>query len=273
MKKSKRGESMNKITGEEIKKVVKEHYGKVAAGSSSCCGSGGSPCCGSDSSPVQISEKIGYRQDDIGTIPDGADLGLGCGNPLGQAMIKPGDTVLDLGSGGGIDCFLAARKVGPQGRVIGVDMTPEMINRARRNAEAGGFKNVEFHQGEIEALPVENDSVNLVISNCVINLSPDKPKVYSEIYRVLKPGGTVSISDIVAYKPLTEEWQKNLEALASCVSGAALIEELQKIMTSIGFADIQISPDKKSGQTIKEWFPESGLEDYIVSAHITARKP
>jgi SAM-dependent methyltransferase len=273
MRKPNKEKNMNTSQNDELKKVVKEHYGKVAVNASGCCGSGSSPCCGPGESLTQISEKIGYRPDEISQIPDGADLGLGCGNPLGLAKIKEGDTILDLGSGGGIDCFIASKKVGPLGKVIGVDMTPEMITRARRNAEAAGYKNVEFRLGDIEALPVADDSVNLIISNCVINLSPNKRQVYAEAFRVLKPGGEISISDIVAFKPLSEEWRKNLEAFAACVSGAALIDDLLEILKTSGFVDIQITPDSRSRQMIKEWFPGSGLEEYITSAHVSARKP
>ncbi len=264
---------MNTSKNNELKKVVKEHYGKVAVNATGCCGNGSLPCCGSGDSLTQISERIGYRPDEISNLPEGAVLGLGCGNPLGLARIKEGDTILDLGSGGGIDCFLASRKVGPRGKVIGIDMTPEMVARARRNADSGNYQNVEFRLGDIEALPVESNSVNLIISNCVINLSPNKKKVYAEAFRVMKPGGELSISDIVAYKPLSDEWRQNLEAFSACVSGAALIDELLEILRACGFVDVKITPDPESSRMIKEWYPGSGLEEYLVSAHLSARKP
>ncbi len=200
-------------------------------------------------------------------------MGLGCGNPQAIAALKPGEAVLDLGSGGGVDCFLVAKQVGPSGRVIGVDMTPEMISRARANAAKAAYANVEFRLGEIEHLPLADSSVDVVISNCVVNLSPDKPGVYREVFRVLRPGGRVAISDVVATVPMPEELRRDLALLSGCVAGAATVTELERTLTEIGFQSVRIQPKEESRQFIRDWAPGRGIEQYVVSATIEAVKP
>jgi SAM-dependent methyltransferase len=214
---------------------------------------------------------MGYTEDDLSSVPEGANLGLGCGNPQAIAAIRPGETVLDLGSGGGFDCFLAARRVGPAGRVIGVDMTPEMISKARDNARRVSASNVEFRLGEIEHLPVSDASVSVILSNCVINLSPDKGSVFREAFRVLQPGGRIAISDVVALRPLPPELAESVQALTGCVAGAASVNELQKLLRAAGFASVQIEPRPESRTIIAQCMP--GTEDYIASATIEATKP
>lgn len=222
-----------------IKKVVKKAYGKVARQKSSCCGPVDS-CCGATQTAQDISPRIGYSRQDILAVPEGADMGLGCGNPIALASLQEGETVLDLGAGGGFDCFLAANKVGPSGKVIGVDMTPEMIKKARQNAREGGYKNVEFRLGEVEKLPVKNCSVDVVISNCVINLVPDKKQAFSEAFRTLKPGGRIMISDIVLLKELPERIRESLELYVGCLSGAALKEKYLGAVKEAGFLEVKI---------------------------------
>src|SRR5512136_2579185 len=219
---------------QEIKKVVRQRYARAATqgGGCGCGGVAASSCCGSNDVAQNISKAVGYSDEDIGAVPEGANLGLGCGNPVALASLKEGEVVLDLGAGGGFDCFLAAQKVGKSGRVIGVDMTPEMVARARQNAERQGFNNVEFRLGEIEHLPVADASVDVIISNCVVNLSPDKTQVYREAFRVLKPGGRLAISDVVAYGPLPEELRADLGAWSMCAAGALPIDELKATLES-----------------------------------------
>jgi SAM-dependent methyltransferase len=200
-------------------------------------------------------------------------MGLGCGNPQAIAALKPGETVLDLGSGGGFDCFLAARQVGKTGRVIGVDMTADMIAKARKNARKGDYSNVEFRLGEIEHLPVADASVDVIISNCVINLSPEKLDVFREVYRILKPGGRLAISDVVATAPLPPELKNDLDLLSACVSGAATVVEITVMLQEAGFQDIQIQTRDESRELIREWVPGKNVQDYIVSATIEAIKP
>jgi arsenite methyltransferase len=229
---------------EEIKKTVREKYGRIAQPSSccgpvnTCCGPQVS-CCG-DTPTLEISKKIGYTQEELKAIPEGADLGLGCGNPVAIASLKEGDTVLDLGSGAGIDCFLAAKRVGPKGRIIGVDMTPEMLERARENVKRTEYENVEFRLGEIEHLPVADSSIDVVISNCVINLSPDKGQVFNEAYRVLKPGGRLMVSDIVLTRELPESIKNSIEAYIGCVAGALLKDTYLETIEAAGFKDVTI---------------------------------
>jgi len=216
---------------------------------------------------------LGYSPDELAGAPAGANLGLGCGNPQAIAGLRPGETVLDLGSGGGFDCFLAARQVGPTGRVIGVDMTPQMIGKARENARAAGTSNVEFRLGEIEHLPLEDGSVDVILSNCVINLSPSKPDVVREAFRVLRPGGRLAISDVVATAPLPERFREADSALTGCVSGAASVAELQRMLTEAGFAEVAVRPRAESRAFIKDWLPGTGVEAYLASATIEATKP
>lgn len=226
----------------EIKKAVREGYAKVAKGSSSCCGSNSS-CCGKSDDGQKISEKIGYTKDDIGSVPDGADLGLGCGNPIALASLKKGEIVLDLGSGAGFDCFLAANKVEEEGKVIGVDMTPEMIDKARKNAAKGLYTNVEFRLGEIEHLPVADNSVDVIISNCVINLAPDKAQVFGEAFRVIKPGGRLMVSDIVLLGELPEAVKSSISAYVGCVSGAMMKDDYIEAIKQAGFQEVTIAEE------------------------------
>ncbi len=260
-------------TGEEntIREAVRDRYAEIAKAGSSCCGN--STCCGGAESPDSTSALLGYTKEALALAPEGANLGLGCGNPQVIADLKPGEVVLDLGAGAGFDCFLAARAVGPMGQVIGVDMTPEMVARARENAGKAGMGHVEFRLGEIEHLPLADASVDVIISNCVINLSPDKPAVFRDAFRVLKPGGRLAVSDVVATAKLPEEWRKDMKVLSGCISGAAEIGELAGIMIEAGFMDVNIEPKEKSREFIREWQPGTRLEDYVVSADIRAMKP
>jgi len=224
---------------EETKKVVREGYAKIARQDTSCCGPVSS-CCGSTNLAEEISKSIGYTEEEIKAVPEGANLGLGCGNPVTLASLREGETVLDLGSGGGFDCFLAADRVGQNGRVIGVDMTPEMIEKARENAGKGDYGNVEFRLGEIENLPAADNSVDVIISNCVINLAPDKSKVFTEAYRVLKPGGRLMISDIVLLRELPDFIKNSIEAYIGCLSGAMMRGEYIKSIKAAGFQEVGI---------------------------------
>jgi len=219
------------------------------------------------------STKLGYSADDLTAVPQGANMGLGCGNPRAIAALQPGEVVLDLGSGGGFDCFLAAQRVGPTGRAIGVDMTPEMIGKARQNAEVGSYTNVEFRLGEIEALPVADSIADVIISNCVINLSPEKPRVFREAYRVLKPGGRLAVSDVVATAELPENVRHDLALYTGCVAGACTIAALETMLHEAGFEHIVIEPNDASRAFIQEWAPGRNIEDYVISASITASKP
>ena len=225
----------------DVKTSVREHYAAVVRGNTSCCGPtpASSSCCGS-SAPTAISKAIGYSDAELGAVPEGANLGLGCGNPLAFAALKEGDVVVDLGSGAGFDCFLAARRVGPEGRVIGVDMTPEMLDRARANAAKDGIANVEFRLGEIESLPVADASADMVISNCVINLSTDKPRVFREALRVLKPGGRLMVSDLVLARHLPESVRRSVAAYAGCVAGAMLKDDYLAAIRGAGFAQVEV---------------------------------
>jgi len=224
---------------EDIKKIVREGYAKVAQNSGSCCGPK-KTCCSGANTAAAISKNIGYTDEEMSAVPEGANLGLGCGNPTALASLKKGEVVLDLGSGAGFDCFLAAAKVGDEGKVIGIDMTPEMIAKAQANAKKGNYKNVEFRLGEIEHLPVADDSIDIIISNCVINLSPDKEKVFSESFRVLKPGGRIMVSDLVLEKELPEVIKNSIEAYIGCLSGAILKKEYLKHIKEAGLGKIKI---------------------------------
>jgi SAM-dependent methyltransferase len=223
----------------DVKKFVRAGYADIAKKGDSCCSCSPS-CCGSANTAEAISKQIGYSEEDVQAVPEGANLGLGCGNPIALASLKEGETVLDLGSGAGFDCFLAAQKVGKNGKVIGVDMTPEMIEKARENKQKGDYDNVEFRLGEIESLPVADNDADVVISNCVINLSPDKKRVFNEVFRVLKPGGRLMVSDIVLLKPLPDVIRNSIEAYVGCVGGASLREEYLEDIKAAGFRDIRI---------------------------------
>lgn len=265
---------MNTTQEDEIRAAVRKTYRQVAispAGresATSCC-SGGPQ----DAVKAISAGFLGYSQQDVDSVPEGANMGLGCGNPQAIAALKPGEVVLDLGSGGGFDCFLAARQVGDSGRVIGVDMTPEMVSKARANAVSGGYPNVEFRLGEIEYLPVPDNTADVIMSNCVINLSPDKPQVFADAFRVLKPGGRLAISDVVATAPLPDEIKQNLQLLSYCVAGAALVSDLEAALRSAGFENIRIVPKEESREFIREWAPGSRAEEFVVSANIEAVKP
>jgi arsenite methyltransferase len=254
-------------TSKDVHTTVREHYGKVARGEAcdtGCCG--GAPC---DTN----AELLGYSADEQSAAPEGADMGLGCGNPQSIAALRTGETVLDLGSGGGFDAFLAARQVGPTGKVIGVDMTADMVAKARANAEKVEAKNVEFRLGEIENLPLADRSVDVVISNCVVNLAPNKRAVYSEALRVLKPGGRIAIMDVVATAPLPDHLRSRPEALSGCLSGATAIDEIGPLLQSLGFENVRIELKRNSAELIKTWLPGSGAEQYVASASIQAERP
>jgi len=268
---------MDQKQADEIRQNVRESYSQVAESSNSgdSCGTESS-CCGvSDDAAINalVSTRLGYSDNDLKNVPEGADMGLGCGNPRAIAGIQSGETILDLGSGGGFDCFLAASETGESGQVIGIDMTPTMISKARNNAVKGKYHHVEFRLGEIEHMPVANDSVDVIISNCVINLSPDKQQVFSEAFRVLKPGGRLAISDVVASTELPDEIRDDLALYSGCMAGASQISELQTILENNGFEQINIAPKDESKDFIKDWAPGRGVEDYVLSATIEAVKP
>ena len=249
----------------QTKELVRNWYGNVAAGAAGCCGpttKAGDASCG-----------MGYSEAELASLPDGADLGLGCGNPQALAAMRLGEVVVDLGGGAGIDCFLAARQVGPTGRVIGVDMTHEMLAKARANAAKIGAANVEFRLGEIEHLPIADNSADVVISNCVINLVPDKAQVYREAFRVLRPGGRIAIADVVNTAPLPPELAADASLLCTCLAGAATTRQIEDWLAAAGFADIQITVKPGSRELVASWAPGRGIENYAASATIQARKP
>lgn len=231
---------------EDVKTIVRLGYAKVAKGSGACCGPQSSTCCGGGSAR-EISKGVGYTEKDMESVPDGANLGLGCGNPVALASLKEGEIVLDLGSGAGFDCFLAANCVGAKGKVIGVDMTPEMLEKARHNAEKGGYNNVEFRLGEIENLPVADKYVDIIISNCVINLSPDKERVFEEAYRVLKMGGRLMVSDIVLLMELPPAVHQSVAAYVGCLAGALLKDEYLNVVKKAGFKDVKVMDESEFG--------------------------
>lgn len=258
---------MNDEQATGLREQVRERYAGIARNEGGCC-LPSSSCCGDD-----YSQKLGYSAAELAALPEGAELGLGCGNPTAIAALSPGEVVVDLGSGAGVDCFLAARVVGEKGRVIGVDMTAEMLSRARGNARKGGYANVEFRLGEIEHLPVADNSVDVILSNCVINLSTDKPQVFREAYRVLKPGGRLAVSDIVALQPLPEAIRGDVAHYTGCVAGASLVDEVERMLQEAGFVSIAVHVREGSRATIREMAGERGIEDYIASANIEAVKP
>jgi arsenite methyltransferase len=298
---------MNQTNNDKIRDAVRDHYSNTAKGccggpapddTEACCvadaeakavgesgcgcgptassdetGLQGACCSGSGDSADEISMKLGYTVDDLSSLPEGANLGLGCGIPRAIASIKPGETVLDLGSGAGIDCFLAAKATGKDGHVIGVDMTPEMISKAKKNATKSGAKNVEFRLGEIENLPVADNIIDVIISNCVINLSPEKRKVYAEAFRVLKPGGRIAVSDIVLTAELPKKMKEDIFLYTGCMAGASSLPDIEEYLSDAGFSDIRISPKDKSREFIREWVPDSKIENYVISASIEAIKP
>ena len=261
---------------DDIRNKVRESYSKVAEANNNqeACGIESS-CCGvSDDIDINTlnSLRLGYSSEDLENVPEGADMGLGCGNPRAIAGLSAGETVVDLGSGGGFDAFLAAREVGETGKVIGIDMTPSMISKARNNAEKANFENVEFRLGEIEYLPLADNTVDVIISNCVINLSPNKAQVFSDAHRVLKSGGRLAISDVVASCEMPEEMKNDLELYSGCMAGASLVNELEQFMQDAGFKEIKITPKDESKDFIKDWAPGKNVTDYVLSAHIEAIK-
>src|SRR5947209_7848477 len=247
-----------------IREEVRRRYGATARGETSSCGDG---CCTSTSA-----DTLGYSAEESAMAPEAANLGLGCGNPLAIASLREGQLVLDLGSGAGFDCFLAARAVGSTGKVIGVDMTHDMLSKARENAQKNGFTNVEFRLGEIEALPVADNSIDVIISNCVINLSPEKQRVFDEAFRVLHPGGRLAIADMVATATLPDEIKADWTAYTGCMAGASQISELEQMLREAGFERIKIAPKDESRSFIREWLPGKRIEDFSVSATIEALK-
>jgi SAM-dependent methyltransferase len=252
----------------DIRTVVREKYGEIAEGKRSGCGCGGD--CGGD-----VLIQLGYTAEQKAAVPEGSDLGLGCGNPLAHAALKPGETVLDLGSGAGVDCFLAARETGPAGRVIGVDMTPSMLERARANAAKAGAANVEFRLGEIEHLPVTDASVDCIISNCVVNLSPDKPQVFREAHRALKPGGRMLVSDLVLTRPLSPELQQSVTLYVGCVAGAAMKDDYLAMIRQAGFADVAVVEERAYTvglDALPAGSPEREAFASVVSVKVRARK-
>lgn len=276
-------------TVEATRQTVRAGYAEIATrgttlGSGGCCGPAAS-CCGGE----RIAERVGYSAAELDGLPDGADMGLSCGNPTAIAALQPGEVVLDLGSGGGFDCFIAGPKVGPAGRVIGVDMTPEMLSRARQNVAAyrarSGLDNVEFRLGEIEHLPVADASVDALISNCVLNLSPDKPQVWREIARVLKPGGRVAVADLALLRPLPTEIREMVEALVGCIAGAVLVDDTRRMMQAAGLEDIRLTPkpgyvealgamqDPLYRRIVEKMPAGTRLAEFITSLDIAARKP
>lgn len=250
----------------DVRDSVRTHYAAISTSTGSCAPG----CCGSN---PDASLALGYSETELAALPDGANLGLGCGNPTAIAALSPGERVLDLGSGGGIDCFLAAKRVGAKGKVIGVDMTPEMLQRARAAAQRMKVTNVEFRLGEIEHLPLADGSVDVVLSNCVVNLSPDKEQVFREAFRVLGKGGRLAISDVVATAPMPASLLAHGATLSGCVSGATPVAQLEAMLKAAGFIDVNVDVKTESRAFIKDWFPGSGAEDVVASAVITAQKP
>jgi arsenite methyltransferase len=258
---------MTQSSSDIVRNTVRDHYAKVAEGSVSCCGPS---CCAPNPG---ASQALGYSAAEQASVPEGANLGLGCGNPQAIAALRPGETVLDLGSGAGFDCFLAARQVGASGRVIGVDMTPQMVSKARENAHKVEARNVQFRLGEIEQLPVRDASVDVVLSNCVINLSPDKSQVFSEAFRVLRPGGRLAVSDVVALRPIPHELRTEAASLSACIGGAVEVEPLRAMLVAAGFEQIQIQVRRESKSFIEGWMPGSDVGELVSSATIEAIKP
>jgi len=259
----------------QIKELVRVRYGAVATESGATCCVPATSCCG-PSTPASAADKarrMGYSEHELAAVPDGANLGLGCGNPQAIAALKPGEVVIDLGSGAGFDCFLAAERVGAGGRAIGVDMTHEMLAKARANAATIGVANVEFRLGELEHLPVADNTADVIISNCVINLVPDKAQVFREAFRVLKPGGRLAVSDVVNTAPLSEALRADPALLCGCIGGAAPVAQIEAWLAEAGFADIRIAEKPESRELIQGWAPGMGIENHVVSATVEARKP
>ena len=258
-----------KRKSEEIKKIVKDGYAKAVTQKTSCCST--NSCCGGIDQAKEVSKSVGYSDSEMNAVPEGANLGFGCGNPVALASLKEGDVVLDLGSGAGFDAFLAAKRVGKTGRVIGVDMTPEMLDKAKENAKKGKYANVEFRLGEIEKLPVEDNSIDVIISNCVINLSPDKESVFKEANRVLKSGGRLMVSDLVLAKELPKELKDSIEAYVGCLAGAIKKDEYLNLISLAGFQDIKVIGE--SSYPMGAMFDNfESAQDAIVSVKVSAKK-
>jgi arsenite methyltransferase len=274
------------VKEEEKRTLVRKGYAKIAKEKGSCCCQESSPCCGSNTYE-EISKKMGYTEEELRSVPEASNMGLGCGNPVALASLKEGETVVDLGSGGGLDCFLAAKKVGEKGRVIGIDMTPEMIDNARENLRKSNFKNVEFRLGEIENLPIADNTADIVISNCVINLSPNKKRVFEEAFRVLKPNGRLMVSDIVLLKELSEDIRNSDKSYVNCVSGAIMKDKYIETIKQVGFKDVQIVEETSFSKenvvvdaAAKETLSESEIAERtekilgsIVSVKVSGIKP
>jgi len=259
----------------DIKTMVRERYGSIATGDTASCCAPATSCC-SPARPADVHDRarrMGYSDAELAAIPDGANLGLGCGNPQAIAALRPGEVVIDLGSGAGFDCFLAARQVGPSGHVIGVDMTHEMLAKARDNAARIGADNVEFRLGELEHLPVADNTADAILSNCVINLVPDQAQVFREAFRVLKPGGRLAISDVVNTSPLSDDLKGDADLICGCVVGAAPVDRVESWLAAAGFHQIQVTIKPESRDLIASWAPGRGIEDHVASASIEARKP
>jgi len=268
---------MSEVIADDVRQNVRDSYAEVAEASNAggCCGEVVS-CCGvSDDTAINtlVSTRMGYSEGDLKNVPSGADMGLGCGNPRAIAGLMAGEVVMDLGSGGGFDAFLAAHEVGESGRVIGIDMTPTMISKARKNAEKGKFSQVEFRLGEIEHLPVPDNTADVIMSNCVINLSPNKPQVFRDAFRALKPGGRLAISDVVATCEMPEEMKNDPVLHAGCMAGASMVDDLIGMMKDAGFEQVVVEPKDETREFIRDWAPGRGVEDYVVSARIEAVKP
>ena len=265
---------MTQLANDNVRKAVREQYGKVAESGAPGCGSSATSCCGELGADAKITSiALGYSKKEVREVPDGANMGLGCGNPQTIASLKIGETVLDLGSGGGFDCFLAVTEVGDSGYVIGVDMTSEMVSKARSNADKTDHENVEFRLGEIESLPVADATIDVIISNCVINLSPEKARVFQESFRVLKPGGRLAISDVVATVELPENLKSDMALFTGCMAGTSPITDIENMLKNAGFEEIAVEPKDKSREFIRDWVPNSNIEKYVVSATIEAIKP
>ncbi len=259
---------------DQVRAAVRARYATAALGATGgCCAPAASSCCGPATDAASVARALGYAPDATANVPEGSNLGLGCGNPTGIASLRVGETVLDLGSGAGFDVFLAARAVGPTGRVIGIDMTGEMVAKARANQRRAGVPNVEFRLGEIENLPVADASVDVVISNCVVNLSPDKARVFAEAFRVLRPGGRVAIADIVALRPLPAEARADVALYTGCIAGAAMVDELRAMLEGVGFVAVRIEPKTGLQEVVDGWAPGKQLSGHVASATIQAQKP
>jgi ubiquinone/menaquinone biosynthesis C-methylase UbiE len=258
----------------DLKEMVRARYSGIAqatSGTEICCAPAASCCGPAATDPDSKSRQMGYSDTELAAVPEGANLGLGCGNPQAIAALQPGEVVIDLGSGAGFDCFLAASQVGPAGKVIGVDMTHEMLKKARENAGKIGVQNVEFRLGELEHLPIADNTADVILSNCVINLVPDKAQVFREAFRTLKPGGRLAISDVVNKAPLPAELKADPTLLCGCISGAATVTETEAWLTEAGFVDVQVTPKAESRELISSWAP--GIEKFVVSAMVEGRKP